>query len=297
MRIFLAALGFCCLILLATSVSAEPLTPGAVADQETVELKRRVTELEAEVTRLQAQRDQYQYLKEETQQYRQFIERERDESRRFLEDLFKYVSVAVACLVAVGGALATFVGIRTVNDVRSRIQKSSVEKLNEIQGMAIAEVGAAVESQIAGVRDDMVSALTELHRNQQWYKRAHVLAVGREADLLPMVKPALSRLEQRGLRVDLAPYPMTGVADRIRNGEINIVIFRYGAARGQRDPHLPDVVDMLRNIGKPVSLLVYNETRVDDADDALIRSYEWSTYANSNVTLIGNLFQLAHVFA
>lgn len=293
MRFFLAVMVVCCFVLLAKPVSAEPNSVGAEADQEMVELQRRVTELEAEVIRLEAQRDNYQYLKEETQQYREFIERERNESRKFFEDLMKY---AVGGALALGGGIATFLGVRTAQDVRKRIQRSIDQKLPEIQSKAIAEVGTAVEGRIEGIREEAVAALTALHRREQWYKRARVLALGRE-DLLDMIQPAFSVLEERGLQVERAPYPIDRLADRIRNGEVNIVILRYGASRGQQDPHVPVVVDTLREIGKPVPLLVYNETHVDQADDKLIRSYVWSTYAQSNATLVGNLFQLAHVFA
>jgi hypothetical protein len=257
------------------------------------QLQHRVTELEAEVLRVKAQQDNYQYLKEETQQYRTFIERERDQSRQFLEDMMKYGALAIALV----GGVATFFGWKTMQDVRKHIQESSEKKLSEIRDQAIANVAAAVENRVSGVRDELVVTLTDLNRREQWYKRARVLAVGQGEDLDTLIQPAFSVLEQKGLRVELATHPVAGLAEHIRQGDVNILILRYAPGADKRDPYLSVVIETLREIGKPVPLLVYAEGQVAGDDHALIRGYTWGTYANTYLTLVTNLYQLAHVFA
>lgn len=295
-RHILAALLMMCLCLIGPPALAEP---DPVAPETIDSLKRQVTNLESQVTSLRAQLEQQLAIREELKEYRSFVEQERREAREFLETLVRWGSGVVALFLGLTG----FLGIKTWKDARDQIQQSTkaLEKQAELQ---IAGVKSKSEEAIQQVAEESVgrlksklNALELAVSRELLYRKAFVLVVGAEADVEQM-DTELCLLRGKGLTIVSAPYSVTDLNDRLQDGKVDIVIYRYHPDASGQDPAFRPTIDAIRDCGRDIPLLVYTPSvTVTGRDQEAMNGYCWSTPARGGATLVSHTYLMTHLFS
>lgn len=279
--------GLLVLTLLAAVARAELVPPGEPgADLEALE--RRVRELETELLRLQASDERRGFLEQEYHLYRQFIERQWEQWQRFVEWLFG----VAAGFVALVAAAAAFLGVRTVREAEREIREAAEGELRRVSD----EASEQVKTMAAEVQGD-IDGLRRVLQRERSYRRSRVLAIATQDCLTEMGARELRLLEERGISVKAEPYPVPSLAERVDRCEVDIVVYRYAGEENRQDPKLGDLIGALTTARRRVPFCVYAPlVRVDKGDEALLKNYEWYTFANTPVTLVSSVYALTHVF-
>lgn len=264
------------------------------AKHESVEiLQRKVEELETEMMRLRAKDEHYQFLKEEIQQYRKFIEQERNQIRLFYENITKIIGFIVTILIGV----ASFFGFKSIDDIKKMAQERIEKKLEQIEESAAQQINHLVQESIGHVKKN-IEALQQIIQRETQYRNSRILAIGSKENLESMKQVEIPLLESKGIQLSLQPYPVDDLAGLLRRGEFNIVLYRYNLQDGdQQDPALCQILEALcTSICLP--LMVYAPSiRVSKDDVQALNDYPLHTFANSAATLVGNLYSLTHIFS
>jgi len=245
------------------------------------EIEEKVTALEAENARLRSEIEHYQYLREDTERYRQFIEREQSEFKDFLEKLVGNSITIISITVTVVLGVLGFFGVRTLEDFKREMKR-------QVQQMA--------QEAIAGT-EAHVNALGDLVRRELWRKKARVAAAATIDDLEALHPIVIQHLRQQGIQLktvylpDMMPDLMTDLQKR----EIDILVYRYRPQPVGYDPVLDQLVDTALEYDLQMPILVYapGDLKVPDKYRS---KYGYITYANTPMTVVTNLNALIPTF-
>lgn len=245
------------------------------------ELEEKVTALEAENARLRSEIEHYQFLREETERYRQFIEREQSAFKDFLEKLLGNSAKIVTLTLTVVGGVLGFFGVRTFKDIKLEMER---------------QVQRKVQEKIAGT-EAHVNALDDLVRRELLRRNARVTVAATTDDLEALRPIVIKHLRRQGIQLKVAQLPdmMSALLTDLRNREIDILVYRYRPQRGNHDPVLDELVHTVLEHGLEIPILIYVPGGLQVGVE-YVSQYGYITYANTPMTVVTNLNALVPTF-
>ncbi|MFD1407516.1 hypothetical protein ACFQ49_05015 [Kroppenstedtia eburnea] len=251
------------------------LHPGVfAAEKAEQDLSEKVEHLEKEMKQLSAKADSYDYLKEETKAYREFVEGEWD---RFINWFIVFVGIASGAI-----AFLNWTSQKEIkNNVREQLHKQVEEELNR-----------ETKRLRSRIRD-----LEEVVSRESWLRSSKILALdrGRLKNII-----SSSPLNQQNVTYDSPPF--NRLPYLLTKGEVDIIVYEYDHESEElRDEDLIYLLDQLKhhsNRSVPIPIVIYtNGKNVDNTEiEGLLDQYEWYTYANHRITLIANTYSLTHAY-
>lgn len=264
------------------------------------ELEQKVKDLEAENARLRAEIEHYQFLREDTERYRQFIQHEQGEFKDFLERLITFAAKVIAVIVAVGGVAFAVFDIKTVNDIRRQADRSIQEQARQIKRDAKQRMQMVAKKALAGL-DSRINVLDDIVHRELMRRRARVVACSRFEHWRSLHPTVFELLSQQGIQIDsrILPNDMEPVMQSIQNGEIDILLYYWHPEPGTnppQDPVLDQLIHALQERSLQVPVLIYTTDHVDDPNKKHAKDYGYATFANSPLTLVTNLNAMIPTF-
>ncbi|WP_380166496.1 hypothetical protein [Kroppenstedtia sanguinis] len=269
-------------------------TDVSAAEKADPDLSEKVEQLEKEMNQLSAKNDSYDYLKEETKSYREFVEGEWD---RFINLL----QCVLPLVVTVIGATLIFFDVKSVKGIKKRADekaeeiKKDVENTvqNQFEGRAEQAFEKVIGNEVTDLQD-RIGELGELVDKEVWYKSSKILVLDRGN-----IRPLLSTSPlDKNLKIDYEAPPYHRLSQLLKLNEVDIIVYEYDLnAEDQRDS---DLIKVLKQIKKdsdlPIPMVVYYPDRLNNEIKEYLDIYKWYVFANSPVTLFTNMYSLAHVF-
>ena len=229
------------------------------------------------------------YLLTELQQYRSFIEVERREYQQFLTRVYATIGVLIAALV--GGL--TFLGIKTLEDLK----RKSGEKIEAVQ----AEIQAKTEAQMAaklselmeqklGEKEHLVTALQQLASRQATWMGAKLRIIA-QGESLPRIREYEAAYFQKAGAAVGEPGPWLP-SEQPEDYQALMYAYPPEVANGSDAFLVETLLPALR--GKRVPLIVYNfyhpGSFIAKSDKTALDQYPFGVLANSPFTLIANTY-------
>lgn len=245
--------------------------------------EQRLLQLESDWVRVKTAEQSYQYLREETKSYRDFLEKAQTRAEDNMKWWFGTFLVIVSALIAVATALGLKSYLGALKSVEKTVKDTYREKTTQLIDSRFSELS------------DKLSALESAVAREARYGKCRVLIAGAPEHIGQM------KDDIELLRKSVTVYTgeeLDKLAERVNNDGIDMVIFRFSPRDGQ-DPRLSIVTEQLRGVQRPVPLLVYTHGNgpLVGSDRAATDAYRWSTFANNPATLLTNIYLLAHAFA
>lgn len=290
---------FCLLLSSTAAAQVEPppdSAPIEVFQRQIREIEQRVTALEAENARLHSEIEHYQFLREDIEQYRQFIAREQIAFKDFLERL---ITIAATVITVLSGASA-YLGFKTLQDIRRDAQRVVQQGAEQIKRDAEQQLQRMIRDTLTDVKTRL-DVINELVHRELVRKHAHVVATGRHKDLEDLHPSVLELLTRQGIRVSCTrtlPDEMETLMQSIENGEVDILLYYWHPEpeTGDYDPLLDQLIHTLGERLLHVPILIYATKTVGRANRDNVNAYGYGTYANTPVTLVTNLNTLILTF-
>lgn len=248
--------------------------------QKSTSLEDRLLKLETEVTKLDAQKENYDFIKNETKEYRSFIETERHNFQTYIDNLLKFAGFLIILFLGFLG----FLSIRTVNDLKPILESYIKDKVDK-----------SVDNNLEKV-NERIDALTFLVDREILYKNSGVLIAGDTNDFKSM-EEEISILENYINKQCVKTVEVDEVGKKINTFNPSIIVLcNKNGNKGKED--LECIVNTLNNSQKSIPLIIYTycQPQLSGELKKIADSYFWTTYANNPVTLVGNIFTLAHSF-
>ncbi|MCS1350066.1 hypothetical protein [Mechercharimyces sp. CAU 1602] len=277
------------------------------ASAEETSEKERISELEEEVRRLQLEAANYEYLKEETESYRQSVEEEMSSYREFVQAERESFLDTINLLLYVGGSVIVFIGIlityflgRSAIDMKQTMdshKNTLYKQLGQAKKQTNREFRELLQQEMNHAQE-RIEALTHLVDKEMAYKKARVLVTGSTEDIERMKSVELSEIQKRGLtNIEVVSYSYDKMKQYIQNDLIDILILRYRPIDGV-DPRMGELVEMLSQQQCSIPLLIYTYPfgMMSQHEYEQANSYQWSMIATLPTSLAGNLFVTAHAF-
>lgn len=227
-------------------------------------------------------------ISDELSEYRRHLEVERAALFSFLRTIISGVSI----LVGVGAGVFLW--------LMGRQLKSAIEVVRqEFQLQAEAKMDQLVHSQLGDVRR-RISTLTEMVERQLSYRESHILFLTHTAEQLNEFQAdEIASLEECGLSVESAVFSKSEWKRHLRQKEPDLLIYTYEPdPSSERDPNLLTLLEQLRDREARVPVVIYTRNfRTSDEESEALHAYRMGTYANTPLTLIREVYLLAHAYA
>ncbi|MBY6277774.1 MAG: hypothetical protein CWE10_16520 [Symbiobacterium thermophilum] len=264
------------------------------------ELEEKVKDLEAENARLRAEIEHYQFLREDTERYRQFIQHEQGEFKDFLERMITFAAKVIAVIVAVGGAALAFFDIKTVNDIRRQADRSIQEQARQIKQDAKRRMQMVAKKALAGL-DSRIRVLGDIVHRELMRRHARVVAAGRLEDWRSLPPTVFELLSHQGIQLDwrILPNEMEPLMQSIQNGEIDILLYYWHPEPGTeppQDPILDQLIHTLQERSLQVPVLIYTTKPIGGPNRDHANGYGYAAFANTPMTLVTSLNALIPTF-
>lgn len=230
------------------------------------------------------------YLLTELQQYRSFIEVERREYQQFLTRMYATIGVLIAAL----GGILTFLGIKTLEDLKRKSEEKIEQARKEIQEQTEQKMQAKLSELVderLGEKEHLVAALQQLASQRTLWDKAKIRIFADGAD-----EKAINGFEKR--------YFENGGAETVKVGpfsekepldEFQALIYCYRPKiKGEPDKRL--VEDLLPKLEeKRLPLIVYDyhykeEEWIHREDKKALSEYPYGALANVPFSLIANTY-------
>lgn len=241
-----------------------------------------------------AQEAHYQYLTNELNQYRSYLQQERTEHRQFLERGMTIVSIFVGIVGTVLGVL----GVRTYRDIRKQLQdfrQNAEQKLQQDLAQARAQFASdarAAFAQDPGVKEAerKYQALTQLVNTR--------IAVDQGTYLLLAYPDKLAEMQAPGEEVSFLaqafPNLTTLTAPQLPElSTLDVLIYRVQVDGEGEDAFLRDqLLPSLQQQKAAVPLVVYAKgfsERIKGETSNALTKYPLHVIANMTPTLIDNI--------
>lgn len=205
--------------------------------------------------------DEYKFLKEQTKEFRDYIERERRHHQEFLQWSIYLIGIIITIMAAIFG----LIGLKSVRDAKRAIEASIQERFNLYIEENVDKIRLAIDGIAEGViqeRLNMEKNICFLVPNTQ---RGEIEV--NEIEILK--KRGFENIEIR----DTSEFV---------NGRSDLVIFCFDESQ---DDRLTALVSSLEKDPKP--LIVYTKGRVEN--NALMK-YQLHLFANTPLTLANWVF-------
>lgn len=257
-------------------------------------------------------KERYEFLSDELQEYRAFIERERREHRAFLESYYTIVGSGAALLAGLAVWLIGFFGVRTRkdirthlesyrNDARERFQAELEKKEQQMQ----AEVEREIEKAKLAFEQEMSAVFSANLENYDEKYQAILnmaeqrLAVEKGRYLVISSADKLAQMQSEGAELQFFSkalcQPETHIAIKENKpslSQADTVIYRSNVDEKGEDTYLKDVLlPMLVSRKEKVPLVVYARGREEflkGDTEAALNNYLLYQIANNTGTLIDN---------
>lgn len=253
--------------------------PGVyAAEKSDQDLSEKVEQLEEEMKQLSAKDDSYDYLKEETKAYREFVEGEWD---RFLNWFFGIIGIVSVMITAV----ITFFHMSSKKEIKNSVKAQLDQRVEE-------ELNRETEKLKIRIRE-----LEGVVNRESWLRNSKILALdrGKLKDII-----SSSPLNQQNVTYDFPPF--NRLPYLLAKGEVDIVVYEYDhESEKQKDQDLIYLLDQLRrhsNRSVQIPIVMYTDGKeVRNTEvQKLLEAYEWYTYANHRITLVANTYGLTHAY-
>lgn len=248
------------------------ISPTAFAENEK-DLSDKVEKLEQKVDKLSAKDDSYDYLKEETKSYRQFVEKEWE---MFLYTFISFLTIGVT---GVSGVLVYFniQSRKDVENLQKEIKEEAEREFNNVKRSVVTNLQSRVDS------------LEKMIEKEVWFQNSNILALdrGQLEEIL-----SLSPLNKNNIKY--ATPPLNNLSDLLAKKEVDIVVYEYDI-KNEEDSHIAGIIDKLRKHSEPIPIVIYYPKRGHLKNKDIDR-YKWHLFANSPVTLVTHTRSLVHFF-
>jgi len=239
----------------------------------------------------------YQYLTEETRAFRQFIEKEREEHRRFLEQFYTIMGVVVSIVAGI----VAFFGWQTRKDIKQEIEAykedattKAQNELDRAQNEFIRLVNEKFQSNpLLRAAEERYQVLLDMVEQAMDLKNAEFLFI---ADL-KNVKLEVEKLSEVNGTPKVVVLPWAAGMDL---APYDVIIYEFvPKSSGKKDEsgrdvkvdeHLEQLVDALSSLKHPKPLVVYATRGKFIVDTTLekLSSYPLHHIANNIISLIDN---------
>jgi len=222
---------------------------------------------------------EFEFLKEQQESFRAFIQQERTELRGQQRDVIEEINTlltALAWVVSIFTAL--FVGSISFFGYKSRKQvKEIVEERFEGQiASEVQKMGTRLKSQLE----------REIHSLGR-----KIVIIAPESDLQRFRSLELPAMQKRGF----ANISFQTDSTSITPETCDLVVYWYQSETDQPDAGLLRVVEHLKSFGNTLPLIVYTfhkAEKISGSDRTLLTSYPMSYLANLPLSLISNVFSI-----
>ncbi|SMO36463.1 hypothetical protein SAMN06264849_101252 [Melghirimyces algeriensis] len=263
------------------------ISPTAFAENEK-DLSDKVEKLEQKVDKLSAKDDSYDYLKEETKSYRQFVEKE--------WEMFSNMVIGISAVtVSVVGGVLLFFGFHSKKAIKN-IQKEYTEQVEEMKEKLEKEANQKfyelMESKVTELRHK-VNELETMIAKESWFQNSNILVLYRDElkDIVSTSPLSRKKIEYRAL-------PDNNLAHHLSQEKVDIVLYEYDTeSNSQEDSCIADVLDELKKHKDTIPIVIYCSGEIKNEDMMKeIKSYRWYQFARSQVSLTTHTYAFAQIF-
>ncbi|MGF7086904.1 hypothetical protein JOD24_000736 [Kroppenstedtia sanguinis] len=260
-------------------------TDVSAAEKADPDLSEKVEQLEKEMNQLSAKNDSYDYLKEETKSYREFVEGEWDRFNNLLQWVLPIV-------VTVIGATLIFFDVKSIRDIKKRTEEINNTVKKQLDQHVEEELNRETEKMRIRIRD-----LENIVNRESWLRSSKILVLDR-GKLKEIISS--SPLNQKNVIYD-SPSSHR-LPDLLEKGEVDIIVYEYGNdSEKPRDEDLSSLLKILKVHSEQsvsIPIVIYTEGKQVGKTEVqeLSKNYPWYTFANNRITLVSNTYGLTHAY-
>lgn len=242
-------------------------------------LEERILQLETEVIKLDAQKENYDFLKNETKEFRSFIETERHSFQTYIKNLLWIAGLLISLFVGILG----FLSIKTVNDLQPILESYIKGKIDKSIDKSLEKV------------NEKIDTLQSLVEREISYKNSVVLIVGDGSDFKSM-EEEINILENYINKQCVKTVEINEISNKFNTLNPSIIVLcNKNDNKGKEQ--LESIVEILKNLKQAIPFIIYTPLQLSHDLKKITDNYFWTTFANNPITLLGNIFTLAHTLS
>lgn len=208
----------------------------------------------------------YEYLREETRAFREFVEKEREEHRRFLESAYTISGIAIGIIAVV----FTILGIRSIQDVKKLAKLEYELKIKNL-----------LEDELAST-EQKILALRRLVAQEEMLINASLRFIVPEK-----VVPSFKRDELAFFGGEKPQFDIGPLKEKEDFLKYNAIIYYFDPDETEEDENLQMLLKQL--MGKFIPLIVYTHGLwIQKTTKKALDSYQFNSPANNIITLLNN---------
>lgn len=236
---------------------------------------------------------EYQFFKNQTKEFRDFVEKERTHHREFLEDLYTKIVWFAGAIVTLGIGFFVFFDIRSRKDIKQIITQQF-----EQHGLQI------IDEQNKSIKIN-IDALQQLLQQETNYKRKRILFLTTQADREKFTTRELKIIDSRGMQNYEILHDFKKALPLIVRETFDVVVYYYNPAleEGEKngDQTMRQMLETLRFRQSKTPFIVYNYEkgsagRLYGIDMAEMVKYPYAVLANFPITLVNLLHTVTNYF-
>lgn len=227
-----------------------------------------------------------QFLKDEINEYRKFIQQEREEHQKFLEsyydktlDLFYILGIVIIALVTIFGLTSIWQIKKSVNRLFSKYTLSLISRENEQLKISI---------------DDLKNVVNR----ETLYLNKRILFLCSPFDQKKLERRELQMIYSRGIKKEnlIMINNLDEVVQNLEKNSVDLLLYYYNPIEQKIDQILHDLIDYLKKKDKSIPLIVYNFEKPGERgqlfpnDSEKMRSYPYHLAANFPITLVNQTY-------
>lgn len=218
--------------------------------------------------------EHYQYLKEENQKFREFVENERKEHRQFLEDAYNRTTILISVfsgILAATGIFLGFLGFNRLKDVKDKALLEYEKQIKVILQAALANT------------DQKIQALQRLVNQEEMWISSRLRFIVPEKVIPTFKKEELAYFGGEKPQFHVAPFQ-----EQEDWGSFHAIIHYFDPDDKGEDETLKKLLAQLK--GQSIPLIVYTHGLWIEKNETkkVLDAYQFNSPANNIITLLNN---------
>ena len=247
---------------------------------------------------------EYEFLKEQTKKYQEFVEKERAEHRKFLEDLYTKIVWFFSVVVAIVAGFITFLQIKNRKDISKLIDRSQKEASIKVEKLFKEHSLKIIDEK----NKDIIISVDDLKKLLDYetnYRNKSILFLSSEADRKNFESRELPVIDSRGMKNHQLMSNIDEAIPFIKNDTFDVLVYYYNPPvenpKETGDKNLQKILNMLllRRSKTPLIIYTYEKgerNQLYPIDMKLAVTYNYAVLANFPITMVNLLHTVANYF-
>lgn len=222
---------------------------------------------------------------EQQEQFIQFMLKEQEKHRSFLERMIDRSFRISGIILAVFLGIVAFFGLRSWKGMKTFLKEQVTYKWEREADKLLSEKLIEFEG---GKLEPIKQQIKAAHA----YQNSRILFVGAEEQLMELKRFVIDLLNYSGIQNTM----MAKQANHLNLADIDIIVHCYSQnGNGAGDPALVDLLMRIRD--RTIPIVIYtNDRQQTDEERKLLDQHKWYVFANMPLTLLTQLYNTANIF-